>query len=193
MVLLRPFITSDLVSQTVVAGSEAVFSVAATGSAPLTYVRYLNESLIPSLAGPTLTLPRIDASDEGDYQVVISNGSGSAISATARLTVDDPVLGSLQLEFVGMERGGGFRMRVKGPLNSSYVVWASSDLSDWAAVTTGRAVGGLLSFLDRDAPRHSQRFYRASLAQQFSFYVGRQGIRTLLDRSSRRRRIIKNS
>ena len=167
--------------------------MAATGSDPLTYVRYLNESLIPGQAGPMLTLPRTGASDEGDYQVVISNGSGDAISATARLRVDDPVLGSLQLEFVGMERGGGFRMRVKGPLNSSYVVWASSDLSVWTAVTTGRAVGGLLSFRDGDAPRHSQRFYRASLAQQFSFYVGRQGIRTLLDRSSRRRRIIKNS
>ena len=66
----------------------AVFSVDATGGAPLGYQWWHNQSqLIESTIGPVLTLTNITAADAGDYQVMVLNNDGWATSQAATLTV----------------------------------------------------------------------------------------------------------
>ncbi len=82
-----PAITTQPASQTVAAGGTAVFSVAATGSAPLAYQWAHGGAAIAGAISPTLTLSDVRAASAGSYAVVVSNGGGSVTSDPATLTV----------------------------------------------------------------------------------------------------------
>ena len=84
---VAPTVTTQPASQTVAAGGTAVFSVAATGSAPLAYQWAHGGSAIAGATSPTLTLTDVRAASAGSYAVVVSNGGGSVTSDTATLTV----------------------------------------------------------------------------------------------------------
>lgn len=85
-----PSISTQPVSQTVNAGSNVSFNVAAGGTAPLSYQWYKDGSLIPGAASPTLSLSNVRAADAGGYTVTVSNGAGSLTSNPATLTVITP-------------------------------------------------------------------------------------------------------
>lgn len=88
-------ISSAPTSTTAAIGFEATFSVTVTGSAPTTFRWSRNGVALPGAAGTvapnnpvaTLTLPRVAASDAGNYTVTVTNAFGSATSATATLFV----------------------------------------------------------------------------------------------------------
>ena len=88
-------ISSAPVSTTAAIGFEATFSVIVTGTAPTTYRWSRNGVALPGATGTvatnnptaTLTLPRVAASDAGNYTVTVSNAFGSATSAAATLFV----------------------------------------------------------------------------------------------------------
>ena len=88
-------IASTPVSTTVAIGFEATFSVIVTGTAPTTYRWSRNGVALPGATGTvatnnptaTLTLPRVAASDAGNYTVTVSNAFGSATSSAATLFV----------------------------------------------------------------------------------------------------------
>jgi hypothetical protein len=89
-----PTITSQPNPVTANAGSTVMFSVTATGTAPLSYHWFKNGSTgltdagnISGSATRTLALANIAASDTGDYSVVISNQAGTVTSSAAKLTV----------------------------------------------------------------------------------------------------------
>jgi hypothetical protein len=95
-----PTITTNPVSLTKVVGATATFSVAATGSATLSYQWQATNSasggftnvtdvsgVISGSATSTLTLTNVTASEALTYQVVVSNGSGSVTSTPASLNV----------------------------------------------------------------------------------------------------------
>jgi len=82
-----PVITSQPVGQTVLAGSNVVFSVTATGGNPLTYQWKLNGANISKATNATLTLADLHSNQSGNYQVRVSNSFGSVTSASALLTV----------------------------------------------------------------------------------------------------------
>ena len=73
-------------------GAPATFTVAATGSQPLTYQwRFKGNNLTNAGANtPTLTLPSVRAQDAGAYSVVVANGASSVVSRNAILVVQDP-------------------------------------------------------------------------------------------------------
>jgi poly(beta-D-mannuronate) lyase len=84
-----PGITSQPTNQTVLTGANATFTVVATGTAPLSYQWYFDTttSLLDE-TNSSLTLISVDASDEGDYHVEVSNAHGTpAVSDAATLTV----------------------------------------------------------------------------------------------------------
>lgn len=74
-------------SQTIIVTSNVTFSVSAGSSLPLTYQWFHNGTIVSGATNTSLTLTNIQASDGGQYWVVISNGAGSLTSAVAVLTV----------------------------------------------------------------------------------------------------------
>ncbi len=80
-------IVSQPAATTVMAGTPATFSVAATGSRPLTYQWQFNGTNILNATNVLLSLPAPRKADTGDYSVVVCNELGCTNSNAARLTV----------------------------------------------------------------------------------------------------------
>ncbi|MFN7138541.1 MAG: family 10 glycosylhydrolase [Limisphaerales bacterium] len=74
-------------SQSVNAGADVTFTVAATGVQPISYQWLLNNVAISGATTTELFLPNVQATDAGSYAALISNSSGSVISSNAVLTV----------------------------------------------------------------------------------------------------------
>lgn len=86
-----PIVTAQPQPLRAFTGQDVTFTVAASGTAPLSYqwrreVDGMTE-IIAGATGATLNLNGIKLSDAGDYRVVISNTVGSAQSASAQLAV----------------------------------------------------------------------------------------------------------
>ena len=82
-----PVITAQPASQSVGVGSNTVFTVTATGTAPLSYQWRFNGGAIAGASNTSLPLSNVQPADAGSYTVVVSNSAGSATSAVAALTV----------------------------------------------------------------------------------------------------------
>jgi uncharacterized protein YpmS len=86
-VLVPPAIAIQPTSRTNVAGTSAGFSVAATGTTPISYQWQFNGANIPGATATSLTLNNVQASDAGNYAAVVTNAGGAITSAIAVLTV----------------------------------------------------------------------------------------------------------
>lgn len=86
-VFVPPSILTQPADVTVTAGSLASFSVAASGTAPLTYQWRKNSVNLPGATSATLTLATVSATNAGNYSVVIANAAGNIVSSNAVLTV----------------------------------------------------------------------------------------------------------
>jgi hypothetical protein len=87
-VWIGPSITQQPVDQSVCQGDEVSFTVAADGTAPLSYQWRKNGIPIPAGAGSSYMILSVAPSDVGTYDCVVSNLCGSATSSPASLTVD---------------------------------------------------------------------------------------------------------
>jgi hypothetical protein len=83
----RPVITTQPVSQTATNGGAVTFSVSVIGEAPLGYQWRFNESDIPGATGTNYTIAHVQATNAGNYQVVVTNRFGQALSDVVTLTV----------------------------------------------------------------------------------------------------------
>ena len=86
-----PAITRQPQSLDLVDGSQAAFSVSATGSLPLVYQWRFNGANVPGATNSTLTLPSVQEADEGVYTVEVRNSIGAVTSVEARLSADLPL------------------------------------------------------------------------------------------------------
>ena len=83
-----PSITTQPASQTITSGQTATFSVAASGTAPLSYQWQLNGSPISGATSATYTTPSETTSNNGaQFSVIVSNSAGNVTSNNATLTV----------------------------------------------------------------------------------------------------------
>jgi pectate disaccharide-lyase len=90
---VAPSITTQPQDQTVAQGQTAIFSMVATGTAPLSYQWYFNSSTpVPGGTGATLTLSNVSTNDAGGYSVLVANSYGSVTSVVATLTVTNILL-----------------------------------------------------------------------------------------------------
>lgn len=87
-VLVPPSITSQPQGQTVTAGSNATFTVVASGSEPLSYQWRFNGAAIAGATSASYTIASAQLVDAGEYSVVVANAVGSATSTAATLTVN---------------------------------------------------------------------------------------------------------
>jgi Abnormal spindle-like microcephaly-assoc'd, ASPM-SPD-2-Hydin/Immunoglobulin domain/Immunoglobulin I-set domain len=85
---VAPAITTQPASQTVIAGKTASFTVAVSGTAPLTYQWSKNGAAISGATSSTYTTPaETTADNNAQFTAVVSNTAGSATSNAATLTV----------------------------------------------------------------------------------------------------------
>ena len=85
---LAPAITTQPSSQTVLPGQTATFTVAVSGTAPLSYQWQKNGANIAGATSSSYTTPATTTADTGStFVVVVSNSVGTATSNAATLTV----------------------------------------------------------------------------------------------------------
>jgi uncharacterized delta-60 repeat protein len=113
-----PVITAQPANRVVKASASVRFSVAVVGTEPLSYQWFKDGVALadgPNVQGaqtPTLTLPRVLGQDTGLYHAVVSNRWGSATSAVAALTVQDPAILTQPLSQVA-QLGEAVRLNVE--------------------------------------------------------------------------------
>ena len=81
------FISSAMLDRTVVYGTTACLTVAASGACPLTYQWKLNGTNLPGATDAWLDLRDIHFTDAGLYTVIVSNSFGSVTSSAIHLSV----------------------------------------------------------------------------------------------------------
>ena len=86
-ILVAPAIVAPPQSQTVIAGTNATFTVTAVGTAPLRYQWWFNNTNLSRGANATLVIPDAQPTEAGNYFVVITNTQGAVTSSMASLTV----------------------------------------------------------------------------------------------------------
>ncbi|MGH9744196.1 MAG: choice-of-anchor D domain-containing protein, partial [Candidatus Acidiferrum sp.] len=85
---VAPTITTQPVNQAVTAGQTAIFTVAAGGTATLSYQWQKNGANIAGATGTNYTTPATATTDSGStFRVVVTNTAGSVMSSAATLTV----------------------------------------------------------------------------------------------------------
>lgn len=89
-VLDPPVISLQPVDQNVIAGADASFHVAVSGTPPFTIQWFDGGTAIATGTKPTLNLVNVSAAEEGNYSVVIGNSAGSVTSSVAALSVISP-------------------------------------------------------------------------------------------------------
>jgi hypothetical protein len=84
---LPPEIIASPVSKTVALGASATFSVTAGGTGPWTYQWRKNGANIPKATAATYAIAAVKSSDAGEYDVVVKNEFGAALSAAVTLSL----------------------------------------------------------------------------------------------------------
>jgi len=147
---VAPTITTQPASQTVTAGQTASFSMAATGTAPLSYQWNRNGTAIFGATSSSYTTAATTSSDNGaQFTVLVSNTAGSVTSNAASLTVSAaPVAPSITTQpasqTVSTGQTASFSVAATGTVPLSYqwqknganIVGATSASYTTAATTT---------------------------------------------------------
>lgn len=88
---VAPTISTQPTNQTVLAGSNAAFIVAASGTPTLRYQWYFNgTNAIAGATNTSLTVLNAQLAQAGNYSAVVTNGYGSVTSSIAQLVVTQP-------------------------------------------------------------------------------------------------------
>jgi hypothetical protein len=123
-----PFITAQPQSQTLLPGTNAIFSVTAQGSLPLGYQWQKNATNLSNggnISGATNSILRVNGislSDGGNYSVIVSNGVGITPSSNALLTLAVPpvITTQPQSQTVAEGQGATFTVTAAGPPTLAY-------------------------------------------------------------------------
>jgi hypothetical protein len=92
-----PTITAGPQNVAVYPEGEATFSVAASGSAPLTYQWRFNGANLPGATSNSYTRLNVQPEDAGNYSVMVANAGGVTTSPNALLTLlDSPYVSAVQ-------------------------------------------------------------------------------------------------
>jgi hypothetical protein len=115
-----PFITAQPRGQVGYWGKSVTLTVTTAGTAPLSYQWLQNGTPIEGATGSSLILTNLQATNAGNYSVVVSNAYGSTTSSNAYLTVN-PAGVSLAL-YSGIT--------IDGVVGLTYGIQYSTDLSN---------------------------------------------------------------
>jgi hypothetical protein len=154
-------------TQTAEAGSAIRLSVDASGSLPLSYLWYFNDTNLMSWStNCDLELTNVQFSQSGAYTVVVSNTLGAVTSGPAMLNV-----------IAAVERRPVPGVKLAGESASLLNVDYANSLRlapDWTTLGSVSLTGTSQYYFDLTLPLPPQRFYRA-------WQAGTPGVRPSLD------------
>jgi len=133
-----PVITTQPLAQTKSAGDSVTFSVVATINPPFEYEWQFNGVTIDGAEGDTYTIPSVDAVNDGEYRVLITNSDGTTPSASVRLTVVTAPLITSQPQSVLVSAGApaSFTVQALGRQPISYQWFQGEDEIEGATSAT---------------------------------------------------------
>lgn len=153
-----PTITVHPASQRRLPGTNATFSVTASGTDPLTYHWLKGASPLLSATTATLTLTNLATNNAGAYSVIVSNSSGTATSSPSILSIASRPMIAPSLV------GTAVRLGFAGETGVTYRVESASNVTatTWTTVTNLTPIqDGPLAVTN--TPASSNLFYRLRL------------------------------
>lgn len=164
-----PAITTQPQSQTVSVGANITFSIVASGTPAPTFQWRKGATDIAGATTTSLALNNVQTTDAGDYTVVATNSAGTATSAAATLTVNQPSAGAPGAP----DKAGGFASGVSevmlswlppasGSAPASYKIERATDNAFTAGMTSFNSTGAATSHVDLTAAAGTTYFYRVS-------------------------------
>jgi hypothetical protein len=137
-IIIAPAITMAPKSVAVTEGDPVSLSVSASGTAPFTYQWRKDGVDIAGAVSATLSINAAGLSSAGDYDVVVTNASGSATSAAATVTVYPlPTVDPLLIQVDG--RVQEVQITVTAV---PQVSWTATEDADWLRIPSGFAGKG---------------------------------------------------
>lgn len=157
-----PRIVQQLVERAAPIGATVSFSVVAEGTAPLAYQWRFNGMAILGATNATYTLRDVQRSQEGRYQVLVSNAAGGANSQSARLCVLETAK-SAHILSIAMQPDRTSRVLICGLGGTPAFLQASTDFKVWTFLTnfTFRS-DNLYEYFDSEAPKYPWRYYQVA-------------------------------
>ncbi len=161
-----PTLTQPPLSQTAMVGQPVKFTVAATGTEPLSYQWFFNSGILPAATNTVLQLSGLVSTNAGNFTVVVTNNFGAVTSAVAALTILPTPRLTIQTIPTGIKLTSG--AAVPGDV---YRVLATTNLQppvNWQLLASGLvASNGLVQFTDTSTATNPQLFYRLALPSAF--------------------------
>ncbi len=174
-----PSITAQPVSQTVMAGSNATFSVVVAGIPPLNYQWQFNGTNLSSAINSALTLVNVQPANAGTYSVTIANVYGPTTSTNVTLTVNTPPLISSQPANQNVATGdtAQFSVTATGTLPLSYQwLFNGTNLTDVGNIS-GSATANLTV---NNATMADAGTYSAIVSNSFGLATSSNAILTII-------------
>jgi DNA/RNA endonuclease G (NUC1) len=112
--LVAPVITTPPVAQAAAVGGSATFTVAATGTAPLSYQWRKAGAPISGATGATLALTGLAYTDSATYDVIVTNAAGFATSNAVALAVTAAAPSAIYWDFATAAPTSGVPAGVTG-------------------------------------------------------------------------------
>ena len=151
-----PAIATQPQDQSVPQGSNALFTVVATGTPLPAYQWRFNGADLADATGSALALNNVQVANAGSYSVVISNIAGSVTSSNALLTVSST--NAPRIESIANLPDGRFQLQISGG-PGNFAIEAAPGLSGWTQLSSLTATGALFQYVDLETNQTS-RFYR---------------------------------
>ncbi len=152
-----PVITAQPTNTFVAIGSNATFSVTATGAPPITYRWRRNGTNVINGTNNTLVITNAQFFTNGTFTVVVTNAALAVISNPALLTVvARPGFASPKVL-----TNKTFQFRISGTTGSVIRIEQSTNLSSWLFLSNLTILSNPVTFTDPGATNLPKRFYRA--------------------------------
>ena len=117
-------------------------------------------------AGSALTIPNATVANQGNYQCVLSNPSGSVTSSVVAVSVTQPVrIPQPQIMSMSPNTDGTMSLVYYGSSGHTYEIQTSADLAQWTPVSTNTLTEAMNLFVDTNTSQNSSRYYRLKVVQ----------------------------
>jgi hypothetical protein len=152
-----PTLVIQSADQIVTAGSTVQLSMTVTGRPEPQLQWRLNGADIDFENSSTIAIEAFSTVNEGAYQLQAVNEAGEVVSEPVSVLIGAP----LKLQSLNLNEAKVAKFRLVGLHSKTYLIQASTNLTDWSTIATNYSDTGILSYLDSSSTNHSRRFYRA--------------------------------